>query len=388
MGAVIPPKVKTRKNNTGAYGTARPALDLNEGANITITLADDAAGNETDVTIAVSNAGAASFVKNEVPAGTVNGSNTAFTTASNFITGSLRVYKNGIRLKAGGADFTEGTPPAFTMVTAPATGTVLLVDYEINAGTFSTGSNSFTTNELVNETPNGSVTAFTVDFAYVAGSTQVFRDGQLMRPGGNDYTETTPASGIITFTTAPVTNSVILVSYQKSVSTAGNADTVDGFHANATATASQIPVLDADKKVGASGITAPSTDHIVLTPGTSKLVKTAVLRQDDTTNAYKNNTVILTGFGVITQDGTATSVETVTMGVTFAAVPVILLASLGMNFATATVPQTGSRGKNSIGQVDQLATSSFRAAVYSVDGTSATLNQYTHYSWIAIGELA
>jgi hypothetical protein len=63
-----------------------------------------------------------------VPGGAVNGSNTAFTTVSAFISGTLRVYLNGQRLKAGGVDFTEGSS-AFTMAVAPFTGDVLLVDY-------------------------------------------------------------------------------------------------------------------------------------------------------------------------------------------------------------------------------------------------------------------
>lgn len=74
--------------------------------------------------------GSISKVSGQTPSGSVNGSNTAFTTGSNYIAGSLEVYKNGIRLKAGaGNDYTENGSSGFTMLTAPATGTQLVVDY-------------------------------------------------------------------------------------------------------------------------------------------------------------------------------------------------------------------------------------------------------------------
>lgn len=74
-----------------------------------------------------------SVYENEVPGGSVNGSNTAFTTLNPFIATSLKVYKNGIRLKGTGEDYTEGSG-AFTMVVAPASGTRILVDYMTSAG--------------------------------------------------------------------------------------------------------------------------------------------------------------------------------------------------------------------------------------------------------------
>ncbi len=106
------------------------------------------------------------------------------------------------------------------------------------------GSNSIVTNEVPSGTVDGSNATFTLSSAYVSGSTQVFRDGQLMKPGGADYTETTPTTGVFTFTTATASGSVIEVTYQKSLTRFGNADTVDGFHANSTPTASNILPLD------------------------------------------------------------------------------------------------------------------------------------------------
>jgi hypothetical protein len=54
-------------------------------------------------------------------------------------------------------------------------------------------------------TPDGVETVFTLNpssFAYIAGTTEVYVNGLLVRPGV-DYTESDPLSGEITFTTAP-----------------------------------------------------------------------------------------------------------------------------------------------------------------------------------------
>lgn len=70
--------------------------------------------------------------------------------------------------------------------------------------------------ETPNETPNGVTTIFTVDNSYLAGTTEVSRNG-LRLVLGTDYTESNPATGQITFTTAPSTGADILVSYNRTV---------------------------------------------------------------------------------------------------------------------------------------------------------------------------
>lgn len=65
-----------------------------------------------------------------------------------------------------------------------------------------------------NETPNGAITVFSVDNAYVATTTQVTRDGLVMKLG-DDYTESAPHLGQITFAVAPATSSVITISYSR-----------------------------------------------------------------------------------------------------------------------------------------------------------------------------
>lgn len=191
----------------------------------------------------------ASIIRNEVPGGSVNGSNTAFTTASAaaMATASLEVYKNGVRMKPGGADFTQ-TTTGFTMVTAPASGTVLLCDYIVAGALNNVGTNSLVTVETPTGLVNGSNTSYTTARAYIGGSLEVYLNG-LKQARGTDYTETTPGSGIFTMATAPPTGYTIFVDYQFNLNPASNADTVDGIHANTTPIANTLLALDSNATI-------------------------------------------------------------------------------------------------------------------------------------------
>lgn len=197
----------------------------------------DVAQNTTDLQTAVNSIENgmlnSSLVSNEVPVGLVNGSNTAYTTASNMATGSLRVFRNGIRLKGGGVDFTQGSNNAFTMTTAPNTGDTLLVDYNVSATGFTVGTNSTISSEIPTGTINGTTTVFTTARAYIAGSLEVYVDGVHQRRT-TDYTETTPSSGTFTFVSAPLTGQSVVCNYQFNLNPSSNADTVDGVHASTT----------------------------------------------------------------------------------------------------------------------------------------------------------
>jgi hypothetical protein len=224
----------------------------------------------------VDSLGSTTLVRNETPGGTVNGSNTAFTTAATFATGSLKVYLNGQRLAPGsGIDYVEVTQ-GFTMQYAPATGDVLLVDYETtNTTRFVQGSNSIIVQETPTGTVNGSTTLFTVlQSKYVANSLEVFING-IQQTKTTDYTETSPGSGTFTFTTAPATGQVVKVSYQFATGASGNADTVDGFHASSTPTAGNILPLDGNGKLPASVLNTTAIGQY------GKVIKAA----DQTTNA-------------------------------------------------------------------------------------------------------
>lgn len=59
--------------------------------------------------------------------------------------------------------------------------------------------------------PNGSATAFTIPFGYLAGSVQVFLNGLIQR-SGVDFTESDPAAGEITMSSAPLSTDNLLVS--------------------------------------------------------------------------------------------------------------------------------------------------------------------------------
>lgn len=67
---------------------------------------------------------------NETPTGLVNSSNTVYTAAANFNTGTTRVYLNGLR-QALGVDYTETGADEITFTTAPTTGDNLFLDYEV-----------------------------------------------------------------------------------------------------------------------------------------------------------------------------------------------------------------------------------------------------------------
>lgn len=71
----------------------------------------------------------ANFVDKEVPSGSINGSNTAFTLANTPVAGSEHVYVNGMLLESGaGNDYTI-SGASITMLYALATGEKLRVSY-------------------------------------------------------------------------------------------------------------------------------------------------------------------------------------------------------------------------------------------------------------------
>ena len=190
------------------------------------------------------------LVSNEVPGGSINGSNTSFTTASIFRTNSLRVFLNGQRLTAGASnDYQEvAAGTGFTMNYAPATGDVLLVDYAVGDTTYAVGGNSIVSDETPTGSVNGSNTSFTTQRAYISTSLEVFING-LKQIRGTDYTETTPGSGIFTMAVAPATGDAVRVNYQFNLAPSSNADTVDGFHASQTPVAGVVPATDSNNMV-------------------------------------------------------------------------------------------------------------------------------------------
>lgn len=72
-------------------------------------------------------ASSVSFADGEVPSGTVDSSNVTFTLAHTPTAGSLKVFKDGARLKIT-EDYTLATA-TITFISAPLTGSLLLADY-------------------------------------------------------------------------------------------------------------------------------------------------------------------------------------------------------------------------------------------------------------------
>ena len=180
--------------------------------------------------------------------GTINGSNKVFTAPVNF--SGIIVYRNGITLHVGD-DYTITGANQITMVTAPAVTTpaTKLTATIVGASSLMIqGSNSTMPQETPSGTKDGSNKSFTTAFAYVPGTLQYYVNGWLQR-NGTHYTETNPATGAFTTSDAPLATDELIVTYQFAASVSGNADTLDGYHANATPAANSIPVLDSSSRI-------------------------------------------------------------------------------------------------------------------------------------------
>lgn len=92
---------------------------------------------------------------------------------------------------------------------------------------------------------NGGNITFTTAQPYIPGSLQGFINGVAQSGMIN---ETGPGLGDFTITPAPLTGDDLSVQYQVYTTATGNADTVDGYHANATPTASNLLPLNASGK--------------------------------------------------------------------------------------------------------------------------------------------
>lgn len=183
-------------------------------------------------------------------------------------------------------------------------------------------------------------------------------------------------------------------------------DMVDGFLAeHSQAGAHTVDTIS--EKTAAAGVTVDgiklkdgnsiantgTADHIAITPGTSKLVKIAVLRQDDTTNTYSNTQVILTGWGFKTGHAANSYIaEAVTFGITFDSRPIVVSNGLGVksNSDPSHIGDFTSSGGNFALCVNPAAisTTGFTADMRRVDGLATAEANRWGYSWICIGTLA
>lgn len=133
-----------------------------------------------------------------------------------------------------------------------------------------------------------------------------------------------------------------------------------------------------------------SNIHLIARAKGSALLKTSVLRQDTGTDAYKHNSVVLTGWGTMDVSSVQENTEAVTFGITFAAAPVVVCSSLSADDAASTAIGDliyGPDNLNLTWTVDarSVATTGFTVGARASGAWGA--NTHIGYSWIAVGEL-
>lgn len=143
-------------NNAQLFGYAGNAILINSGKIFTASdfglvipvLSSDPGGGDSEIGQVYYNDGSnkirwyngsawadlgagPTHVYSEVPSGTINGSNAAFTLASTPASGTLRLYKNGLRQRAGsGNDYTLSTNTiTYEAGNVPQTGDSHVADY-------------------------------------------------------------------------------------------------------------------------------------------------------------------------------------------------------------------------------------------------------------------
>lgn len=101
---------------------------IKAGENITIS--KDASGNWVISADVNTDDFEIQNIFNEYPVDSINSSNTVFNTLNQFSPGTTRVYLNGAR-QALGIDYTETSSSQITFTSAPLTGSILFIDYEL-----------------------------------------------------------------------------------------------------------------------------------------------------------------------------------------------------------------------------------------------------------------
>lgn len=132
-----------------------------------------------------------------------DGTTVNFSVANVYVAGTLQIILNGIWLKSGGNDYSEGAADTIYMNSAPQTGDVLICNYV----------RSDTLGNVYNEVPagaiNGSNTSFTTAHSHVAGSLELYLNGVTLS-FGDDYRN---AMRTFIFNSAPLATDTIEAAY-------------------------------------------------------------------------------------------------------------------------------------------------------------------------------
>jgi hypothetical protein len=335
------------------------------------TLSGSNTGDQTSVT---GNAGTATTLQTARTIQTNLGSTAAasFNGSANItpgVTGTLPVANGGTGVTSStgtGSNVLSASPALIGTPTAP---TAVSTD---NSTTIATtafvksafGSNSFITKETPTGTVDGSNTSFSASQSYVAGTLQVFVNG-IAQSGL--VTETTPSTGAFTID-APLTGDNLSISYQHTTGTSGNADTVDGIHANTTATANQLLALDGSSKFPSSVLNLP------------------INRINNGSSTSTPAARIETGWGAITVTSAGLSwTQAVTFNTAFLTPPIITIAYGGDQVSGSVA--LGNGGNSVQGQAAAkyygLTASGFTAYLWA--NANWVTGNILYYSWTAIG---
>ncbi len=199
----------------GAAFTIGRAAVINSGGSI-----DGAVGNPSDCLHVDGSAGACgsgaatnpvTFVDGEVPSGTLDGVNAAFTLSSApNPAASLQVFRNGLLLRPGGDYSLSGSALTFLSGAVPQPGDALVATYRVAVALSGIGF-------VDSETPSGAMDGINTSYTLSqvpnpAGSLVVFRNGIRLK-AGLDYTA---SANTITFVAAsmPLAGDVLLCSYR------------------------------------------------------------------------------------------------------------------------------------------------------------------------------
>ncbi len=158
-----------------------------------------------------------SYIKTDDLSAECNGVKVLFNLTQAARAGSMRVFLNGLRQRAGGSnDYTETSSSSFTMNTAPLTGAALVVTF-----IKSTASqvNVETGDDLSAQCDDVTTIFIVTNDKYRGGSLRIYLNGVRLNEGvTKDYIESDAGIGEFTFTVAPESDDIVLCDYDKDTS--------------------------------------------------------------------------------------------------------------------------------------------------------------------------